>query len=103
MCFVFRMFFQKGDDGCQNLRDCVFKLLLIRIALRYKIENFIYILFHVGHGISSFCLLDDYSANVTEYSTGNGSLYRHYGNEYNMHQKYKKRSPHILQRPLCIL
>ena len=54
---VFGMLLQKGDDRCQNLGDRVFEMRLIGIALRYQIQNIIYILFHVRHYNSSLCLL----------------------------------------------
>ena len=54
---VLWMLLQKGDDRCQNLGDRVFEMRLIGIALRYQIQNIIYILFHVRHYNSSLCLL----------------------------------------------
>ena len=55
--FVLGMLLQKRNNGGQNLGDCVLKMRLIGIALRYQIQNIIYILFHVRHCNSSLCLL----------------------------------------------
>ena len=54
---VLRMLLQQGNNRCQNLGDRVLKMRLIGIALRYQIENIIYILFHIRHCNSSLCLL----------------------------------------------
>ena len=57
MLLVLGMLLQKGNNGGENLRDRVLEMRLIGIALRYQIQNIIYILFHVRHYNSSLCLL----------------------------------------------